>query len=169
MPSNKKPRKKYKPKGVFRDPVGHVLQGMTLLTPGTVLDVRTKNHNHLSNLVRGNGNKDDWKAVTGALNMAIVLDEQVYDGAYYANLLEALRAHGRCGVRHWNGGNFGYSGKDLAVVNLAFEVHDAQLERSTVGEIERAMSEAERRSHNPKENFSVRQLAEKQKENACEL
>ena len=164
MPKTKKPRKAYRPRAVIANPVGYVLEGMTRISRAEVVRMLTANHAAMMNLTKGEGTVDDWRVVTGALNMAAVLDEQVYDCAYQDELSEALKAHGRCGVRRWNGGNFGYTGPDLQIVNFALSVHDEQMTKATVGEIERALAETERRSRNPKEHISVRQMAQQQKE-----
>jgi len=166
MPKTKKPRKAYRPRGVIKDPVGYVLEGMSRVSKDKVLHTLTVHHDAMVRLTKGQGTVDDWRVVTGSLNMAAVLDEQVYDCAYQDELSEALKAHGRCGVRHWNGGNFGYTGPDLQLVNFALSVHDEQMAKATVGEIERALAESERRSRNPKEHISVRKMAQQQKEQA---
>lgn len=162
MPKTKKPRKPYRPRGVIKDPVGYVLGGMSRVDRAHVVRALAINHDAMIRLTHGKGTVEDWKVVTGALNMAAVLDEQVYDCTYQDELSEALLAHGRCGVRRWNGGNFGYTGPDLQLVNFALSVHDEQMTKATVGEIERALAESERR--NPKEHISVRQMAQQQKE-----
>lgn len=164
MPSSKKPRKRYRPKHVLRDPVGFVLEGMTKLSESEVLRLLAVNHDAMLEITQGRGTVENWRVVTGALNMATVLDEQVYSAAYAKELADALKAHGRCGVRRWNGGNFGYSGEDLQVVNFALAIHDEQVRKATLGEVERALAESERRSRNPKEHISVRQMAQQQKE-----
>ena len=166
MPKTKKPRKAYRPRPVIANPVGYVIEGMTRISTEEVIRMLATNHDAMVRLTKGQGSVDDWRVVTGALNMAAVLDEQVYDCAYQDELSEALRAHGRCGVRRWNGGNFGYTGPDLQRVNFALSVHDEQMAKATVGEIERALAESERRSRNPKEHISVRQMAQQQKEQA---
>jgi len=139
---------------------------MSRVSKDKVLHTLTVHHDAMVRLTKGQGTVDDWRVVTGSLNMAAVLDEQVYDCAYQDELSEALKAHGRCGVRHWNGGNFGYTGPDLQLVNFALSVHDEQMAKATVGEIERALAESERRSRNPKEHISVRKMAQQQKEQA---
>lgn len=160
MPNTKKPRKKYRPKTVRLDNTTHVLQGMSLLAPSTIADVQLHNHSSMLALTQGNGTMGDWQRVTGALNMAVVLDEQTFQSAYHDDLLAALKAHGRCGVRAFKGGKYGYSGPDLTAVNYAFEIHNEQLKRCTVGEMERALLESEDRSKNKREHFTVRQMAE---------
>ncbi len=162
MAVSKKPRKKYRPRAKLADPVAWVLEGFRRLTRDEVLSTQTANHAALAALTQGAGTLEDWKVVTGALNMATVLDEQVYDAEYHEAMQEALQAHGRCGVRLHQCGRFGYSGLDLAAVNLAMEVHDVQLENTTVGEIEKALAEADRRHRTPKEHFTVRQMLEKE-------
>lgn len=168
MPASKKPRKKYRPKLNLQDPVGYLIEGMTRVSADEVVRMLATNHAALLEITRGEGTVETWRTVTGALNMAAVLDEQVYECAYQDELSEALRAHGRCGVRYWNGGKFGYSGPDLQSVNYAFQVHDEQIRKATLREIDLAVAESYRRARNPKEHISVRQMAQQAKEAAIE-
>lgn len=166
MPTSKKPRKRYRPKPVLQDPVGYTIGGFTRLTADEVAQTLTVNHDAMLELTQGRGTVEHWRIVTGVLNMAAVLDEQVYGSTYKQEINDALRAHGRCGVRRWNGGNFGYSGPDLQLVNFALVIHDEQVSKATVGEVERAVLESQRRAINPNEHISVRQMAQQAKETA---
>lgn len=160
MATNKKPRKPYRPKRNLVNPVAHVLDGMTVLAPKAATSVLLANHSAMHEIVHGRGTQEHWHTVTGALNMAIVMDEQVYGSTEAATLMAALKAQARCGVRGFKGQSLGYTGPDLQLINRALTVHDEQVERATVGEIERAMDECRRRERSKGEHFTVRQVAE---------
>ena len=164
MPTNKKPRKRYRKKHTLLDPVGWLLEGMSLIYKDEQLRILAINHNALAELVRGRGTLEHWGIVTAALNCAVVLDEQCYDYMHHEPLMEALRAHGRCGVRKQKHGSFGYTGPDLSAVNFALEIHDEQMKRATFREVDRAIAETTRRSKSKGEHFSVAQMAECQKD-----
>ena len=155
MATNKKPRKKYRPKNNLLDPVGWLLEDMSVVYKEEQLRILAINHNALAELVQGRGTKDHWEIVIGALNTAIVLDEQCYESAYFEPLNAALRAHCRCGVRKKKYGKFGYSGQDLAAVNYALEIHDEQMKRATFREIDKAIAESMRRAKDPTRRISV--------------
>lgn len=160
MPSSKKPRKRYRPRAVLPDTVSFVLGTFKPLSPEGVLRTLAINHDALASLVKGEGTEDHWRLVCSALNMALVLDEQVYDEAYNTELKAALEAHASCGVRRWNGHNFGYSGPELQAMNLGMEIHDEQMRQATVGEVERAIAETRRREQDKQRHYTVRERAE---------
>lgn len=160
MPANKKPRKPYRRKRILLDPVSHVLTGMTVLAPKSVTNVLLASHSAMFEIVHGRGTLEHWRTVTGSLNMAIALDEQVYGSAEADTLKAALKAQARCGVRGYKGLSLGYTGPDLQLINHALGVHDVQLKQATVGEVERAMDECQRRERSKGEHFTVREMAE---------
>lgn len=143
-----------------------MLEDMSLIYKDEQLRILAINHNALAELVQGRGTIDHWSIVTGALNCAVVLDEQCYDSMHHESLMEALRAHGRCGVRKQKHGSFGYTGPDLSAVNFALEIHDEQMKRATFREVDRAIAETQRRALDPNHHFSVAQMANQEKEAA---
>lgn len=159
MAVSKKPRKKYRPRVQAQDPVNYVLSGFKPLEGDHKTGLKLKNWDAFEKLRLGKGALEDWRIVTGALNLAVVLDELHYQSDYRPSLDEALLAHGRCGARHWKGQNFGYSGLDLQLVRLALEVHDEQLELTTVGELEAAVKEVLARERSPKHRHSAKAIA----------
>lgn len=145
MPSNSKPRKKYRPKPVLLNPIDHVVQGVKPPAPDRVLKVQAINHGALHSLTRGKGTKADWDHVTWALNTALLLCELDVGAEYKDDVLAAMKAHNACGIRHVRGHNFGYTGPELMDVNRAMGMHDLQMPLVTVAEYESAQREVERR------------------------
>lgn len=164
MPTSKKPRKRYRKKHTLQDPVGWLLEDMSLIYKDEQIRILAINHNALAELVHGRGTQYHWDVVTGALNTAIVLDEQCYESANFEPLNAALQAHCRCGVRKKKYGRFGYSGQDLSAVNYALEIHDEQMKRATFREIDRAIVETARRAKDPTRRISVEKMAKQEKE-----
>lgn len=164
MPANKKPRKAYRPRRILQNPVGYVMEGMSRLTPQDVTRMLAVNHAAMDEIVHGRGTVEHWRTVTGALNMAVALDEQVYAGVEQGPLVAALKAHARCGVRGFKGQTLGYTGADLQCVNHAMGVHEVQVRQATTNEIDRALAECQRRYKAKGEHFTVREMAEQQKE-----
>lgn len=141
MANNKKPRKAYRPKPVRIDPVGYVLTGMMPLDQvgDELVTLRVKNHAALTALTQGRATSLDFNMLISALNVteALMLQEL---GAEYSPALkagqDALRAIGqRCRTL----GRFVLRAEEMKALNLAMDVHDAQLEICTVAQIERAI------------------------------
>lgn len=143
MPASKKPRKKYVPGAA----VQKAYQAAQARRPvvDTCDSVRVRNHEALVALTKGEGVNRDWQDLTEAINVAIVLSEKLYEGAYHAELRLAAVAHAKCGLRHIKAGRFGYTGEELKHINTAMDVHDAQLDDITFGELVKAHNEVKRR------------------------
>lgn len=130
-------RSKYKPKGVRPDTITYVLSGIrpfANVTYGTTL--RIKNHDALDKLRRGEADKETIDILIGTYNVAEGLVRQNIGDEYREELRagqDALLAVAR------RGGNFILKSEELNALNLAMEVHDAQLDVCTVVELERAI------------------------------
>lgn len=134
-------KSKYKPKGVRIDAVSWVLGGLkpfNSISLGT--DIRIKNHVAMDELRKGMATKDDIDLLIGAFNMmegfvriGIGTDwaEEVRAGQ------DALLAIARRGVRRDL--RFVATGLELQALNLAMEIHDAQLDACTVRQLEQAL------------------------------
>ena len=130
-------RSKYKPKGVRPDAISYVLSGIRPFANvpyGTTL--RIKNHDALDRLRRGEADKETIDILIGTYNVTEGLVRQGI-GVDYAQEIragqDALLAVAR------RGGNFILRPEELNALNLAMEIHDAQLDVCTVVELERAI------------------------------
>lgn len=130
-------RKKYRPKPVRTDTITYVLSGIrpfANVTYGTTL--RIKNHDALDKLRRGEADKETIDILIGTYNVAEGLVRQNIGDEYREELRagqDALLAVAR------RGGNFILKSEELNALNLAMEIHDAQLDVCTVVELERAI------------------------------
>ena len=137
-------RSRYKPKGVILDTMGWVKQGMRRVEQldGIGLDLKIKNHAALASLVQGRGTRDDVDLVINALNMteALALVKPQLGADWRDEIRaaqDALLQMTRRGVER--GDRFIFRGDEMRAVNLGMEIHDAQLESSTVRDIELAL------------------------------
>lgn len=141
MATSKKPRKAYRPKPVRIDPVGHVLTGMMSL--GKVGDelimLRLKNHGALAALTQGRASAEDFKMLIAALNMTEALMMQKLGAEYSPELKAGQDALQEIGQRRRKLGRFVLKAEEMKALNLAMELHDAQLDICTVAQIERAI------------------------------
>ena len=135
-------KSKYKPKGVRVDAVSWVLAG---LKPFASVDVSTtlriKNHDAMDILRRGDATKADIDVLIGAFNMAeAYMRLRPELGADWADEikagLDALHAVGKRGIQS---GRFILKAEELKAMNLVMEIHDAQLDNTTVNDMEKAM------------------------------
>jgi len=130
-------RKKYRPKPVRADTISYVLSGIRPFAKvpyGTTL--RIKNHDALDKLRRGEADKQTIDILIGTYNVAEGLVRQNIGDEYREELRagqDALLAVAR------RGGNFILKSEELNALNLAMEIHDAQLDVCTVIELERAI------------------------------
>ena len=132
------------------DIVSYVRQGLVPLRDSLRINLLTKIHDAMVEITQGRGTKAHWVLVADALNMAQILDEQVFIAAYETKFRLAHTAHAACGMRFVSGKTMGYTGAELQAVNFALEVHEGQLYKATLGEVERALNTAEARQRDPK-------------------
>lgn len=139
-------RSKYRPKPQLTDPLTWVLAGMKpVLTAKEVMDnVRIKNHLALRCVVEGTATRKDMDILIEAFNVTEALcrvdaslgrdwSEEIKAGQ------DALLAMGRRGLA--KGDRFVFTGPELNAANIVMEIHDAQLERCTVAQMEKALRE----------------------------
>jgi len=139
-------RSKYRPKPQLTDPLTWVLAGMKpVLTAKEVMgNVRIKNHLALRCVVEGTATRKDMDVLIEAFNVTEALcrvdaslgrdwSDEIKAGQ------DALLAMGRRGIA--KGDRFVFTGPELTAANIVMEIHDAQLERCTVAQMEKALSE----------------------------
>jgi hypothetical protein len=137
-----KPRKKYKPKGVRLDATTWVINGFRNIseTGDAVLHLKIKNHESLECLRKGEATRLDIDAIISAFNMAEALARMKIGDDYAAEIKagqDALLAVAKRGVSRDD--RFVLKAEELTAINLVLEIHDAQLEITTIGELEKAM------------------------------
>lgn len=136
-------RSKYKPKGVRVDAVNWVLSGMRpmrLHSEATML--RVKNHAAMKDMVEGRAVRDTVDVLIAAMNMteALSLVRAQLGADWRAEISEAQNALFTMAQRGVNKGNlFRFTGPELTAMNLAMEIHDAQIDNCTIKELEQAM------------------------------
>ena len=137
-----KPRKKYRPKGVRLDATTWVINGFRNIseTGDAVLHLKIKNHESLECLRKGEATRMDIDAIISAFNMAEALARMQIGDDYAAEIKagqDALLDVAKRGVNRDD--RFVLKAAELSAINLVMEIHDAQLEITTIGELEKAM------------------------------
>jgi hypothetical protein len=138
-----KPRRKYKPKGVRLDVMAWVKSGMLPINKvdhaGVTLKI--KNHAALASITHGTGCRDDIDIVIAAMNITEALALLGKGKDWHAEIRaaqDAILTMGKRGLA--NGDRFLFTGPEMQAVNLAMDVHDAQLDECTVAELEKALN-----------------------------
>jgi len=135
-------RSKYKPKGVRLDAMDYIKSGLKNFNEvETAVDLRLKNHLALESLRTGQATTKDIDVLIGAFNMAEALRRLRDDfGLDWAREIsegqDALLAVGRRGLESLR---FICKASELVAIRLVMEIHDAQLDKVTVKDLEQAM------------------------------
>lgn len=134
-------RSRYRPKGVIMDTISHVLGGFAPVREhGRAVTLKIKNHQALASMVAGTGSRDDIDILIAAMNvaeaLAIVADLGTEYRAEITAAQDAIVSMGRRGIAK---SRFLFTGPELTAMNLGMEIHDAQLDACTVGQLERAL------------------------------
>ena len=137
-----KPRRKYKPKGVRLDAIQWVINGFRNIseTGDAVLHLKIKNHESLECLRKGEATRMDIDAIISAFNMAEALARMQIGDDYATEIKagqDALLAVAKRGVSRDD--RFVLKAEELTAIVETMLVHDAQLEITTIGELEKAM------------------------------
>lgn len=134
-------RSKYRPKGVRLDVMQYIKTGMQRMTTHpAALDLRIKNHQALASIVRGTGSRDDVDVLINAFNVTEALAKKIELGDQYAMEIQGGQdALFTMAKRCVNRERFVFTGPEMQAVNLAMEIHDAQLDEVSIADLERAL------------------------------
>jgi hypothetical protein len=148
-------RSKYRPKAQLHDPLTWVLAGLRpVLTAKEVMDnVRIKNHMALRCVVEGTATRKDMDILIEAFNIteALARVDPALGRDWAAEIKagqDALLSMCKRGVSL--GDRFVFTGAELNAANTVMELHDAQLERCTVAQMEKAIGEVVKDIRNKK-------------------
>ena len=134
-------RSKYRPKGVRLDTIGYVVESMTPVTKheSFAVDLRITNHMAMAMLTQGQATKKDIDVIISALNVTESLYRLGFGREYKDVVNAGLRALRSVGKRGLESGKFILKADEMAALNEAMELHDAQLDVITVKDMERAL------------------------------
>ena len=147
MGTSAKPRKKYRPRPVLRDPLGYVMDSVTYLNTNNfpLVDLKIKNSAAMFALLRGTAKKHDINKLIAMCNITEALWEMGFGKEYkdvfvdgkYA-ILSIVNRAGKCN-------KFVPTGPEITMLNTLMELHDAQLDVITVKDMEKAIRTVETR------------------------
>jgi hypothetical protein len=136
-------RSKYKPKGVRLDNMTWVQAGMKRVDEVSAsATIKIRNHDAMNTLRLGSASRLQIDTIIDAMNIAEALAKRGFGRDWLPELQDAqdkLLGLARRGVA--NDFRFIVRGDELTALNMAMEIHDAQLEAVTVKELETAMND----------------------------
>lgn len=132
-------RSKYKPKGVRLDAVNWVLAGIKPVSEvgDALIVLKAKNHSALTEITQGRGNRDQIDILIAAMNMCEAYAVHGKGIDWLPEIRQAQDAIFNMAKRGLEKNRFLFTGQEMKAMNLGMEIHDAQLEQSTVKELEK--------------------------------
>ena len=134
MSTNKKPRKKYRPKRVLLDTMGYVKQELTPLGKheSYLLDLQIKNSQAMTSLLRGTATKVEMDVLIAMSNIAESLRLMGFGKEYEEVGIAGREALISIAFRSVKLLRFTPTGPEIKALNELMELHDAQMEVITV-------------------------------------
>lgn len=133
-------RSKYRPKGVFLNPVAYVMESLTPVTKHSnfLIDLKIKNHGAMTALTKGQATKADIDVLIPMGNICEALYRLGFGTDYKDVIHTGLDALHAVGKRGWQTGKFILRAEEMNALNLLMELHDAQMEVITLKDMEKA-------------------------------
>lgn len=152
MPSNKKPRKAYRPRPVLADPMGYVRESLVPIAQheSYLIDLKIRNSLAMAALLRGGAAKGDMDMLIAMSNIVEALCALDFGSEHKAVAVDGREAILRIVFRAVEKLRFTPTGPEIGALNALMELHDAQMDAITVGDMERALAYAKAQMRNKK-------------------
>jgi len=135
-------RSKYRPRPQLANPLGYVLESIKPVAQHEhyLVELKIKTHLAMSTLTKGLAKRDDIDTLIAAVNIVEALYRLGF-GREYADVvkggLDALRSVGKRGAES---GRFVLKSDEMNALNLAMELHDAQMDIITIKDMDKAIA-----------------------------
>jgi hypothetical protein len=141
MAANKKPRKKYKPRLVYVNPVGFVLENLSPVAhhDSFLLDLKIKNHGALASMMQGVATRADIDTLIQMVNVSEALARHGFGKEYREVIANGILSIRSVGLRGHTTGKYIMKAEEIKALNDLMELHDAQMEVITVGDMDKAI------------------------------
>lgn len=135
-------RSSYRPKRVLLNPVGYVLESLSPVTSHTsfMLDLKIKNHGSMDALTKGVAKSADIDSLISMVNMTEAFARLGFGQEYSEVVRDGLQALRDVGKRGAMTGSFVLKAHEMNALNAAMELHDAQMEVVTLGDMDKAIA-----------------------------
>lgn len=144
MGRSHKPRKRYIPKRVDLDPMGLAHALACLLTLPQRRELTEPMRRSFARLRAGQGDAGCWCNLADALNVAERLAALAIANDHADELQAGQQALADLHLRHTTRGGWVMRGTEIAALEQAMDVHSAQLQVCTQGELAEAISTVQR-------------------------
>jgi hypothetical protein len=148
MPATKKPRKKYRPKPKFMDPVGWTVESNKLLRDhgDYAVTCKIRANDAMLALTQGRADLQSMGDLLAAHNVTLGLVGSLdYPDDTYITL-RSQKALEDVVLRHKEVGRYVLKGSEMAAINDMLSLHDEFLDHVTVRQMEEALRYIKRRS-----------------------
>lgn len=142
------PRRQSKP--VYPNPVAYVVEGLKPITEHDSywLDLRIKNSAAMSALFKGQATRQDMETLIAMHNICEALWQMGVGRDYGDVVIRGKVALLDVGARGKSSGHFVLKAPEMQALNDLMELHDAQMEISTVRDLEKATAIARQQINN---------------------
>jgi len=134
-------RSSYRPKPQHPNPVAWLMNGFKPVSQAGVVNVQIKNHQAIDSLRKGVAEREDIDTIIAALNIAEALQRLGIGDEYRDDVRaaqDALYAVSKRGIdREYR---FVLKAQELVAINLGMEIHDAQIEVTSIKHMEDALN-----------------------------
>ena len=115
------------------------------LTLEQIVDIKFSTRLALQTMINGNSTDNDWGMIAGAINLALILSEQGYGVEHEDLFIRAQEALVRSHIRGKRTGIWRFDGAGLQDIRDAIELHEAQCDIVSIGDIEAGLNEVKNR------------------------
>jgi len=150
MAKNKRPTKKYRPRARFVNPLGYVIENISAVSKhdSYLIDLKIKNSQAMAALLKGAAVKDDIDKLVSMSNIVEALCAIGFGKEYAAHAVDGREAVLRIVYRAVEIHRFVPTGPEINALNMMMELHDAQMDVITLGDMDRALTYATNKIRN---------------------
>jgi len=136
-----KKKSKYKPKQIRLDTMEFVKHGIVKVAdvPVAGIKLRLQSYEAFDTIVSGEPTKDHVDTLISCGNMAETLARFGHGQDWLPEIMQAQKCILDMGRRGLKKGSFRFTGDEMQKIKLLLEIHDAQLEATTVRDMEKAL------------------------------
>lgn len=139
-------RSNYRPRPVLANPVAYVIESLrpVALHDTYLVDLKIMNHAAMTALTQGRATRADMDVLIAMNNITEALWRMGFGREYEDVMREGHTALVEIATRGAATGRFIVRASDMNALNTMMELHDAQMDVITVGDMERAIALAKR-------------------------
>lgn len=140
-------RSKYRPRAVLANPVAWVLEGMTPVArhDSYLIDLKIKNHGAMAALTQGRATRIEIDTLIAMSNVIEALWTLGFGTEYEDVIVAGQAALIEVGRRGLTTGKFILRAGEMTALNELMELHDAQMDVTTIRDMDQALAVVNKR------------------------